>query len=120
MKNEPWTVHGEGKSIRNFIYVDDVARAFEKIILKGEIGEVYNIGTSTERSVIDICTVLKEKMNTESSVVHVKDRAFNDIRYAINSNKLHELGWVERVGYEEGMTMTIKWYTENSEYFSQQ
>lgn len=119
LKNEPWTVHGEGESIRNFIYVDDVARAFETIILKGVIGEVYNVGTSTERSVLEICEMLKRKMDTSSEVVFVKDRAFNDIRYAIVSDKLLMLGWYEGVDIDKGMNMTIKWYMENSEYFSQ-
>lgn len=117
LDDEPWTVHGEGKAARNFIYVSDVVHAFETILFKGEIGEIYNIGTEQEYTVLGICKYLEEHMDTGSYIRYVEDRAFNDNRYAIHSDKLIALGWKQEVDFEEGMAKTIKWYSENSKYF---
>lgn len=109
------TIHGEGKSVRNFIYVEDVCKAVEKILFSGKLGEIYNIGTDCELSVLDVAKILVKKIigedvNYENYITFVEDRKFNDIRYAINSNKLRELGWKEEVKFDEGLSQTIKSY----------
>lgn len=116
IKNEKCTIHGEGKSRRNFIYVDDVSRAVEKVMLEGEINQIYNIGSWDEYSVMDIFYRLHKELNiekeTDECIEYVEDRAFNDFRYAINSDKLQELGWNQQVSFDEGIRSTVEWYKQ--------
>lgn len=109
------TIHGSGESMRNFLYVDDVARAFRTILLNGRIGEIYNIGGTSEKSVYDIARILLMKMTDElpdcgHNFEFVEDRPFNDLRYSIDSSKLKELGWEEETSFDDGLDMTIQWY----------
>lgn len=106
-------VHGDGGSVRSYLFVEDVAEAFDIVLHKGTIGEVYNIGTEQERTVLDVARDIAAHfgMGTDR-VVHVKDRAFNDRRYYIGSSKLGDLGWKERTSWEEGLRRTIQWYNE--------
>jgi dTDP-glucose 4,6-dehydratase len=98
--NNKLTIHGNGLTRRNFIWAEDVASAIDIILFKGEIGEIYNIGSNQEYSVIDIATILINKIkndnNIESYITYVNDRPFNDFRYAIDCNKLKMLGWNEK------------------------
>jgi UDP-glucose 4,6-dehydratase len=98
------TIHGDGKTKRNFVHAHDVARAVEIILQNGIIGEIYNIGTDNEYTVLDIAKLLLKKYKPneklEDWVEFVQDRPFNDYRYAINSNKLKELGWKEIMNFE--------------------
>lgn len=104
-------IHGDGTSVRSYLYVEDVAEAFDAVLHKGVTGEVYNIGTQKERSVLsvahDIASIFKMPAD---KVVHVKDRAFNDRRYFIGCDKLAELGWTEKTSWEEGLKKTVDWY----------
>ena len=112
--NKKMTIHGNGSNIRNFIYVEDVARAFEKILFNGIISEIYNIGTDNEHSVIDIAKRLHSQLSIQKElnecIEYVEDRLFNDFRYCVDSNKLLELGWRTEVDFEEGLKRTIDWY----------
>ncbi|WIA34952.1 hypothetical protein OEZ86_013233 [Tetradesmus obliquus] len=113
-------IHGDGLAVRSYLFVEDVAAAFDTVLHKGEVGEVYNIGTEKERSVLDVARDIRRAFKLpESKVVHVKDRAFNDRRYYIGNSKLHALGWREHVSWEEGLRKTIDWYlnTTCSEYW---
>jgi dTDP-glucose 4,6-dehydratase len=116
LANEKCPIHGEGKTRRNFIFVDDVSSAVETIIQKGVINEIYNIGSSDEFSVLEILDHLLVHMNIEKSrdqvTEFVADRAFNDFRYCINSKKLEALGWEKQVDFKDGLERTIKWYLE--------
>jgi dTDP-glucose 4,6-dehydratase/UDP-glucose 4,6-dehydratase len=93
------TIHGKGDTRRNFIWAEDVARATEIIFHKGELNEVYNIGTTQEYSVIDVATLLIQKMTNDGKIndyiEFVEDRPFNDFRYSVNSELLKTLGWSE-------------------------
>lgn len=117
------SIHGKGETIRNFIYVEDVARAFETILLMGQIGQIYNIGTENEHSVIDIAELLHSKINPDrlftDCIEYVEDRPFNDFRYCVDSSKLKELGWHTRMAFADGIEKTITWYREHNmdEYF---
>jgi len=94
--------------------VDDVSRAVDSILNKGEINEIYNIGSDDEYSVKDVLHKLITNMNIkgdiESVCEYVEDRAFNDSRYCIDSRKLVNLGWSKKISFEEGLIKTIEWY----------
>jgi UDP-glucose 4,6-dehydratase len=113
------TLHGTGANKRNFLFVEDVARAFEIILLKGKVGVVYNIGGSNERANIDVAKDLialsgYKGKEAQDMMTFVEDRVFNDLRYHINSDRLFELGWREQVSWEEGLRTTFDWYQKNS------
>lgn len=117
LENKKCTIHGKGETRRNFIHVNDVGTAIEKILTKGIIGEIYNIGSKHEYSVMEIATKLVNRLKyTESIEEHiefVEDRCFNDLRYSISNQKLKDLGWSEEVDFEEGFASTIQWYIDN-------
>lgn len=107
--SKPLPVHGRGTALRSFLYVTDVADAFDIILHRGEIGSIYNIGSREERSVLDIAEEIGAAFG--SPIEHVRDRAFNDSRYFIGSDKLEALGWSPKVSWSEGLAKTIDWYT---------
>lgn len=120
-KNKKMTIHGTGLTRRNFIYVEDVINAINIIAIKGEINNVYNIGSSDEYNVIDIATILLNNIkgpdeNIEDWVEYIKDRNFNDFRYAINTTKLNNLGWEKTINFKDGIKKTIDWYINNENY----
>jgi dTDP-D-glucose 4,6-dehydratase len=122
MRGRQVTLHGTGKNKRNFLYVEDVARAFEKILFKGKVGVVYNIGGTNEKENIEVAKDLIRLAGYEAGKEHemktfVEDRVFNDLRYHINSDRLFELGWKEEVTWEEGIKYTYEWYKKNSHRF---
>lgn len=107
-------IHGDGMAVRSYLYVEDVAEAYIVVLLKGSLGETYNIGTQKERTVLSVAAdITKHFKLPETATHHVRDRAFNDRRYFICDKKLIELGWHERVGWEEGLQRTIDWYIKN-------
>ena len=110
-QKKPLEVHGDGSSLRSFVYIDDVVDAFMIIVKKGQIGDTYNIGSSMhEKSVLhvarDISTLYKVPIH------HVRDRPFNDRRYFICDSKLKALGWTEKTPWKEGLQKTAAWYAE--------
>lgn len=111
------TIQGEGNSRRNFIHASDTIQALKTILLKGEIGETYNIGTHNEYSVNDIYAILMKKLKPNESLddwrVFTQDRNFNDQRYFVDASKLRKLGWEEEVNFDEGLDQTIEWYKQN-------
>lgn len=111
--NKKITIHGDGSCIRDFIHVDDVTRAFEIVLEKGEIGEIYNIGCNDKNniSILDLAKLLITKIKPGEDykdwLEYVEDRPFNDKRYNISSNKLHNLGWCMSISLEEGLRNLI-------------
>ena len=114
LRGRPVTLHGDGSNTRNFLYVEDVARAFEVILHKASPGMILNIGGDNEISNHDVAKRLIEilglKDREDELITFVPDRQFNDLRYTINSSKLHELGWKELMPWEEGLKSTVEWY----------
>jgi len=112
MKGEQIALHGDGMSTRSYMHVDDAASAFDVIFRKGELFHVYNIGAREERTVLsvaqDVCRLLNR--DPEMTIMHVRDRAFNDRRYFIDCSKLLALGWSEQKSWQVGLTDTIDWY----------
>ncbi len=124
--NKPLPVYGKGENIRDWLWVEDHARAIDVIYHEGKVGETYNIGGHNEWKNIDLiklmCGILDRKLGRENGtseklITYVKDRAGHDLRYAIDSTKLQkELNWVPSLQFEEGLEKTIDWYLENEEW----
>jgi len=115
LRGTPVTLHGDGSNTRNFLYVEDVARAFDTILHKGKVGWIYNIGGENEKPNVEVAKHLINLLGYEGEkaadmMCFVPDRKFNDLRYTINSSKLHELGWEEKMSWEEGIKITVDWY----------
>ena len=119
-------VYGKGENIRDWLWVEDHARAIDVIFHKGKLGESYNVGGLNEWTNIDLvrylCQILDSKLNrergeSEKLITFVKDRAGHDARYAIDASKLEkELGWIPSIQFEEGLEKTVDWYLENQEW----
>lgn len=117
LNETPVTIHGDGTTRRNFIHVNDVSRAIELILEKGEIGKTYNIGSSHEYSVIEIYEKINNIMG-RGTAEFVKDpRAFNDSRYCIDSSELRKLGWSETRDFDSKLKETVDWYSEHPEWY---
>ncbi|CAI5469360.1 unnamed protein product [Closterium sp. Yama58-4] len=119
MQGKPLPIHGDGSNVRSYLYCEDVAEAFDVVLHKGTVGEVYNIGTRKERRVIDvardICRMVG--LDPEQVVKFVENRPFNDQRYYLNDQKLKSLGWEERTSWEVGLKKTLNWYKNNVGYW---
>ncbi len=113
-------VYGDGKNVRDWLYVGDHAAAIDLIIRKGASGEVYNVGGHNERSNLTVVkSVLAALGKDESSIEYVTDRKGHDRRYAIDPTKIQrELGWNPTVKFEEGLEKTIKWYLSHQAWWA--
>ena len=122
----PPPVYGKGENVRDWLYVEDHARAIDLIFHKGRIAETYNIGGFNEWKNIDLIKVIVRTVDrllgnpegeSEKLITYVTDRAGHDLRYAIDSRKLkNELGWEPSLQFEEGIEKTVRWYLENQEW----
>ena len=122
--NKPLPVYGKGENVRDWLYVEDHARAIDLIFHEGRMGETYNIGGFNEWKNIDLIKVLIVTVDRQLGrpagaslplITYVTDRAGHDLRYAIDSGKLNrELGWSPSLQFEEGIEKTVKWYLENA------
>lgn len=119
LNNEQLPVYGDGKNIRDWLYVDDHCSGILAVLEKGNLGEVYNIGGNNEWYNIDIVKLILEKLGKgEDLITYVKDRPGHDRRYAIDSSKImNELGWSPVYQFPEGIEMTINWYKENESWW---
>ena len=119
LNDKPLPVYGEGKNVRDWLYVEDHCRAIDLIIHKGKVGEVYNIGGHNERANIDIVkTIVRLLGKSEDLITYVTDRKGHDMRYAIDPTKIHtELGWLPETMFDDGIEKTIKWYLENRDWW---
>ncbi|RRZ94550.1 dTDP-glucose 4,6-dehydratase [Erwinia sp. 198] len=130
LAGKPLPVYGEGLQIRDWLYVEDHARALYKVVSEGEVGETYNIGGHNERKNIEvvktICTILDELIADKPNgvthfaelITHVTDRPGHDMRYAIDAGKIaRELGWKPQETFETGIRKTVEWYLNNSEWW---
>ncbi|MEJ6696410.1 MAG: dTDP-glucose 4,6-dehydratase [Saprospiraceae bacterium] len=126
INKKPLPVYGSGENVRDWLYVEDHARAIDDIFHKGRHGETYNIGGHNEWSNIDLiktlCAVMDSKLGrqvgeSEKLISYVTDRAGHDMRYAIDASKLQdELGWTPSLQFEEGISKTIDWYLTNQDW----
>ena len=128
-KGKPLPVYGKGENVRDWLYVEDHARAIDLIFHEGRIGDTYNIGGFNEWKNIDLIKVMIKTVdrilgNPEGHslglIAYVTDRAGHDLRYAIDSSKLkNELGWEPSLQFEEGLEKTVRWYLENQEWMDE-
>jgi dTDP-glucose 4,6-dehydratase len=123
INNKPLPVYGKGENIRDWLFVEDHARAIDTIFHKGKNGEVYNIGGNNEWKNIDLvhllCRVMDRKLKRPEGtsaklITYVTDRPGHDLRYAIDASKLsRETGWKPEVTFEIGLEKTVDWYLAN-------
>jgi dTDP-glucose 4,6-dehydratase len=126
INNRPLPVYGKGENVRDWLFVEDHARAIDTIFHKGKTGEKYNIGGFNEWKNIDLvhllCKIMDKKLGRKEGssaelITYVKDRPGHDLRYAIDATKLQqELGWVPSLQFEEGLEKTVDWYINNQEW----
>lgn len=118
MRNEKLPVYGDGKNVRDWLYVGDHCEGIDLIVRNGKDGEIYNIGGHNERSNLQVVsTILKALGKDDSLIEHVKDRAGHDRRYAIDPTKIEtELGWKPTYNFDTGIQKTIEWNLKNQEW----
>jgi len=126
LDGKPLPIYGAGNQVRDWLYVEDHARALYTVITKGVIGETYNIGGHNEKANIDvvklICDLLDELVplgtgSYKAQIIHVADRPGHDKRYAIDASKIaRDLGWTPEETFESGIRKTIQWYLDNSQW----
>lgn len=111
-------VYGDGKNVRDWLYVKDHCYGILAILERGRVGEVYNLGGQNEKSNLELVKkILKELGKDESLISYVEDRRGHDLRYAIDADKARsELGWKPVMRFEEGIRFTIQWYLEHTEW----
>ena len=121
LNDKPLPVYGEGKNVRDWLYVEDHCKAIDLIIHKGRVGEVYNVGGHNEKQNIEIVKMICASLGKpESLITYVTDRKGHDLRYAIDPTKIHEeLGWLPETKFEDGIRKTIAWYLENREWWEE-
>lgn len=130
LAGKPLPVYGDGSQIRDWLFVEDHARALVKVVTEGVVGETYNIGGHNEKRNIDVvhtlCDLLEELVpekpqgiaNYRDLITYVKDRPGHDVRYAIDARKIaDELGWEPEETFTSGMRKTVKWYLENEAWW---
>ncbi len=126
LDGKPLPVYGKGNQVRDWLYVDDHARALYKVVTEGQVGDTYNIGGHNEKENIEvvhtICELLDElsplsHVPHASLITHVVDRPGHDLRYAIDASKIQrELGWTPQETFESGIRKTVEWYLDNLEW----
>ena len=117
LHNKPLPVYGDGKNVRDWLYVEDHCRAIDLIIHKGRVGEVYNIGGHNERTNLQVVQKVIEILGS-GTIQYVTDRKGHDRRYAIDPSKIHkELGWLPETSFDDGIKKTIDWYLNNKEWW---
>ncbi|MGZ3865809.1 MAG: dTDP-glucose 4,6-dehydratase [Bacteroidia bacterium] len=126
--NKPLPIYGKGENVRDWLFVEDHARAIDVIFHKAKHGSTYNIGGHNEWTNIDVirllCRIMDKKLGraagtNEKLITFVKDRAGHDLRYAIDSTKLqNDLGWKPSLQFEEGLEKTVDWYLSNEEWLN--
>lgn len=129
LEGKPLPVYGDGLQVRDWLFVEDHARALVEVVTRGQVGETYNIGGHNEQKNIEvvrgICTLLEELAPAkpagiarfEDLITHVKDRPGHDLRYAIDAGKIErELGWKPQETFHSGLRKTVQWYLDNLEW----
>jgi dTDP-glucose 4,6-dehydratase len=127
LDGKPLPIYGKGDQVRDWLYVEDHARALYQVVSEGVVGETYNIGGHNEKQNIEVvhtlCDLLDELrpradgQSYRTQITHVQDRPGHDLRYAIDASKIQrELGWVPQETFESGIRKTVEWYLANAEW----
>jgi dTDP-glucose 4,6-dehydratase len=117
---DPLPVYGDGRQVRNWLYVEDFCRGIHTVLERGRPGETYNVGGPDECENIEVVHRILELTGRDQSLIeHVTDRPGHDRRYSLSSQKLRdELGWAAEVRFDEGLARTVDWYRDNEEWWS--
>src|ERR1700761_3983397 len=113
----PLFIHGDGQHTRRYLYAGDAADAFDTILHKGELGQIYNVDSRDELSNFQVAKKLLELFGLQDSdswIQYTRDRPFNDRRYAVDGSKLRKLGWAQKVSFHDGLAATVDWYSKFS------
>ena len=127
LEGEPLPVYGDGRNVRDWLFVEDHCTAIRRVLEIGRVGEVYNVGGDAERENIHvvktICALLDERQplangkRREAQITHVPDRPGHDRRYAIDASKIkRDLGWRQAESFESGLAQTVDWYLEHQDW----
>lgn len=117
LNDKPLPVYGDGKNVRDWLYVEDHCSAIDLIIRNGRIGEVYNVGGHNEKTNLEVVQLIIAALG-KGEIQFVRDRAGHDRRYAIDPTKIHsELGWLPKIKFADGIQKTIQWYLDNQEWW---
>jgi dTDP-D-glucose 4,6-dehydratase len=122
-RGKPVVLHGDGTPTRRYLYAGDAADAFDTILHKGTLGQIYNVGSYDEISNLTLCSKLLTYMDIPHKtqeqlhrwVKHTRDRPFNDHRYAVDGTKLRKLGWDQKTSFAKGLAITVDWYRKYGE-----
>ncbi|MNF99023.1 dTDP-glucose 4,6-dehydratase 2 [compost metagenome] len=130
LEGKPLPVYGKGDQVRDWLYVEDHARALYEVVTRGVVGETYNIGGHNERRNLEVvrtlCTLLEELapvkpvgvVRYEDLITYVQDRPGHDKRYAIDAGKIQrELGWTPQESFESGIRKTVQWFLSNRDWW---
>ncbi len=117
-RRQPVVLHGDGSPTRRYLFAGDAADAFDTILHRGELGQIYNVGSYDEISNLDLCGRLLDVMGIPHGdaavltrwVKYTHDRPFNDHRYAVDGTKLRQLGWEQKTSFADGLRTTVDWY----------
>ena len=117
LADEPVPMYGDGKNVRDWLFVRDHCRAILMVLEKGKLGDIYNIGGHNEKTNLEITKILFQKLGKPEKIIFVKDRLAHDRRYAMDASKIErELGWRPEFPFEKWIDETISWYLENQKW----
>jgi len=118
LEDKQLPIYGDGRNVRDWLFVEDHCRAIEFILQKGKVGEVYNIAGASEKENIQITNHILELLGKSNSLIHyVADRIGHDRRYSLDASKLYNLGWKQEYEFGDALKETIQWYKENSDWW---
>jgi len=118
LHSDPLPVYGDGRQVRNWLYVEDFARAIRLVLERGAPGEAYNVGGPDECENVDVIKRILELTDRDESLIeHVTDRPGHDRRYSLSSDKVRALGWEPEVHFSEGLARTVDWYRDNKPWW---
>jgi dTDP-glucose 4,6-dehydratase len=114
----PLPVYGDGRQVRDWLYVLDNCKAIDLVLREGREGEVYNVGGNCELENIEVTRMILDEMGKPENLIEfVKDRPGHDFRYALETDKIRELGWEPDTDFASGLSDTVQWYVENEEWW---
>jgi len=114
LKNLKVPLYGDGRQIRDWLYVEDHCRAIEIVANKGKKGEIYNVSAGNEKKNIEVVKKILEILRRPEDLIEfVNDRPGHDVRYSLNSEKLRSIGWVPQISFDDGLNKTVEWYLKN-------
>ncbi|MFH1347437.1 MAG: dTDP-glucose 4,6-dehydratase [Candidatus Margulisiibacteriota bacterium] len=118
IQNKKLPLYGDGKNVRDWLYVEDNCAGIDAVLRKGREGEIYNIAGESEKENIEITKmILKELGKSEDLIEFIKDRPGHDRRYSIDCSKTKKLGWAPKTGFEDGIRKTVRWFQENRQWW---